>query len=66
MTAGSWDTNWGAQGTPGGENIKFTADGTNPLYFFFNPNTFRSFAANTSGIYTVAGSFQDNVGCEEN
>ena len=66
VTAGSWDTNWGAQGTPGGENIKFTADGTNPLYFFFNPNTFRSFAANTSGIYTVAGSFQDNVGCEEN
>ncbi|WP_099331851.1 pullulanase-type alpha-1,6-glucosidase [Actinomyces minihominis] len=65
ITNGTWDVAWGSQGSTGGSNIRFTADGTNPLYVVFNPDNGRSFAANTGAVYTVAGSFQNEVGCSD-
>ena len=64
VTDGSWDTNWGQWGNPGGDNIPFTTDGS-VVHFVFNVDTGESVAANNADMVTVPGSYQDQVGCSE-
>ena len=40
VTAGSWDTNWGAEGVPSGDNYKFTTEEVCNVTIIFNPETF--------------------------
>ncbi len=39
ITAGSWDTNWGADGVPGGSDISFTTEQEHDITITFDPVT---------------------------
>ena len=39
ITAGSWDTNWGADGVPGGSDITFTTEQEHDITITFDPET---------------------------
>ena len=39
VTAGSWDNNWGANGAPNGENVKFSIEEAGDITIKFNANT---------------------------
>ena len=39
ITAGSWDTNWGADGVPGGSDISFTTTEEHDITITFDPET---------------------------
>jgi pullulanase len=59
---GSWDESYGAGGIAGGDNIKYTTDGS-PVTFYYDPAT--HYATNTAmgPLVTLAGSFQEQLGC---
>ena len=58
---GTWDESYG---TPEGDNLKYTTDGT-PVRFFHDPTTKLSWAVNVSGVVTLPGSWQAALGCSE-
>lgn len=62
-----WSDNYGAGGVHNSaeDNIKYTHAG-GPITFFFDPDT--KLGANTASgpVYTVAGDFQDQLGCVSN
>lgn len=60
---GKWDENWGTEGTPGGDNIKFHSSGA-VTTIYFDPETHRAAAVEADNTVVVAGSFQKALGCE--
>ncbi|MEO7588783.1 MAG: alpha-amylase family glycosyl hydrolase, partial [Arachnia sp.] len=57
---GSWDVSYGADG--GGGNMTYTTDGT-PVRFFHDPVTKLSWVVNVSGMVTLPGTWQSELGC---
>ncbi|MET4156623.1 pullulanase-type alpha-1,6-glucosidase [Agromyces sp. PvR057] len=60
---GSWDLNYGANGEPNGGNVSYTTDGTQPIIFFWNPETHVVSSTAEGPVVTLPGSFQSEVGC---
>ncbi|MCA5892548.1 pullulanase-type alpha-1,6-glucosidase [Isoptericola sp. NEAU-Y5] len=59
---GSWDVNYGVGGAPGGGNAAYTHDG-GEVTFYWDPVS-HDFSSTAQGpVITLAGSFQDQVGC---
>ncbi|MBD5786888.1 pullulanase-type alpha-1,6-glucosidase [Cellulosimicrobium terreum] len=59
---GSWTVNYGVGGVQDGGNATYTTDGE-PVTFYWDPVS-KDFSSTAQGpIVTVAGSFQDQVGC---
>ncbi|MEK8225523.1 hypothetical protein NKG05_04400 [Oerskovia sp. M15] len=59
---GSWDLNYGVGGATGGANATYTTTG-GPVTFYWDPVS-HDFSSTAQGpIITVAGSFQDQLGC---
>ncbi|MBD8078264.1 pullulanase-type alpha-1,6-glucosidase [Cellulosimicrobium arenosum] len=59
---GSWTVNYGVGGVQDGDNATYTTDG-GPVTFYWDP-VGKDFSSTAQGpIVTVAGSFQDQVGC---
>ncbi|GAB3618841.1 hypothetical protein GCM10027417_01010 [Glutamicibacter endophyticus] len=59
---GTWDVNYGAEGQPGGANLKYTHDG-GKVSFYFDPRTNIVQSDAQGPIITLPGSFQGELGC---
>ncbi|WP_189350385.1 pullulanase-type alpha-1,6-glucosidase [Zhihengliuella salsuginis] len=59
---GSWETNYGADGAPGGANIAYSHSG-GPVTFYFDPRTSIAQSDAEGPIVTLSGSLQDELGC---
>ena len=60
---GTWDVNFGLNAQAGGENIPLILDEDADVSFFFSTQTGWVTDDVNSIIATVAGSFQDDIGC---
>ncbi|MCK9792458.1 pullulanase-type alpha-1,6-glucosidase [Isoptericola sp. 4D.3] len=59
---GSWEVNYGVGGEPGGANAAYSHDG-GEVTFYWDPVS-HDFSSTAQGpVVTLAGSFQDQVGC---
>jgi pullulanase-type alpha-1,6-glucosidase len=61
-TEKKWDENYGAGGANNGPNIVLTHDG-GPITFYFDPRTKNVRSTADGPIITLAGSFQNELGC---
>ena len=60
---GTWDENYGAGGVRGGDNVTYTLTKSTDVTFVYDPVT-HAFTNNAAGpLYTLAGSFQSELGC---
>ncbi len=60
---GTWDVNFGLNAEPGGGNIPLVVAEARDVAFFFSTQTGWVTEDVSSTIATVAGSFQDDIGC---
>ena len=62
---GSWDENYGAGGVAGGANVTYSVTTAGPVTFYYDETT-HYFSSTAQGpILTVPGSFNSEVGCDE-
>jgi pullulanase-type alpha-1,6-glucosidase len=62
---GSWDENYGAGGVRGGDNVAYSLTETKDVTFVYDPVT-HAFSSDAAGpLYTLAGSFQSELGCPD-
>lgn len=59
----SWDANWGVDGIADGDNISFTAT-DEPTHIIFDPVSKLAVAGPDAELIRLAGSFQDELGCD--
>ncbi|HSV85628.1 MAG TPA: hypothetical protein VLH85_03570, partial [Levilinea sp.] len=59
----SWDVNYGANATPGGQNIALTLGEVKSVKFYYDHKTHWVTDHHNKIIATVAGSFQSELGC---
>jgi pullulanase len=60
---GAWDVNFGLNAEPGGGNIPLVTEEAGDVTFYFSTQTGWVTEDVSSTIATVAGSFQDDIGC---
>lgn len=60
---GTWDVNFGVDAQQGGENIPLLLADDADVTFYFSPQTGWATDDVSTPIATVAGSFQDELGC---
>ncbi|WP_421743643.1 pullulanase-type alpha-1,6-glucosidase [Cellulomonas sp.] len=62
---GAWDENYGAGGVAGGANVTYSVTTAGPVTFYYDETT-HYFSSTAQGpILTVPGSFNSEVGCDE-
>lgn len=62
---GTWDENYGRGGVRGGDNITYSWGG-GPITFVYDPRTHYVTSSAEGSMVTLAGSFQDQLGCSGN
>ncbi|MBO0920636.1 pullulanase-type alpha-1,6-glucosidase [Cellulomonas sp. zg-ZUI222] len=62
---GTWDENYGAGGTPGGDNITYavTGDGPQQVTFVYDATTHQVTSSAQGALLTLPGSYQSEAGC---
>ena len=60
---GSWDVNYGANATPGGDNIVLNLAAAQDVTFYYDDTTHWITDSVTAAVATAAGSFQSELGC---
>lgn len=63
---GSWDENYGAGATPGGDNLTLALDSDQSVRFYYDHKSHWITDNHNSVIATVPGSFQNALGCGDN
>ncbi|WP_421734590.1 pullulanase-type alpha-1,6-glucosidase [Cellulomonas sp.] len=62
---GSWDENYGAGGVAGGANATYSVTTAGPVTFYYDEKTHYFTSTAQGPILTVPGSFNSEVGCDE-